>query len=468
MQAVVTQNKAREVLVARMDSGVHESPKMAAVTSEPAHKVNITHIALASFVGTAIEWYDFFLYGTAAALVFNKLFFPSFDSLIGTLLAFGTFAVGFIARPVGGVVFGHYGDKLGRKTMLSLTLFIMGLATFAIGLLPTYQTIGVAAPLLLVALRLLQGFGLGGEWGGAVLMAVEHAPKNRRGFYGSWPQTGAPAGLLLSTAVFAIVSRMSESSLLAWGWRIPFLLSVLLVGVGAFIRLKVVESPEFAKVKTEKKEAKMPILEVLSTHKKSVLLSMGARLAENAFFYVYTTFVLAYATEQVKVTRQTVLTGVLIAAALHIIAIPCFGLLSDKVGRRPVYMFGTIFSALFVFPFFMLVGTGRSELIWLAIVVGVSIGHAAMYGPQASFFSELFGARVRYTGASLGYQFASVIAGGLSPMIAASLLGAFHSYWPICVYMIVLACITLLAVWLAAETATRETEEPAASTLPQN
>jgi metabolite-proton symporter len=416
---------------------------------------SITHVAVASFVGTAIEWYDFFLYGTAAALVFNKLFFPGFDPLVGTVLAFATFAVGFVARPVGGVVFGHYGDRIGRKAVLSLTLLIMGVATFAIGLLPTYAQIGVGAPILLVTLRLVQGFGLGGEWGGAVLMATEHAPSGRRGFYGSWPQTGAPAGLLLSTGVFALASRLPEDTFLRWGWRIPFLVSVVLVGVGTFIRVRLAESPEFSRVKERRSEARLPILEVLRHHRRSVALSMGARLAENAFFYIYTTFVLAYATAQVHVTRQTVLTGVLIASALDLVAIPVFGLLSDRFGRRPVYMFGAIFSALFVVPFFLLVGTGQPALVTLAIVIGVTVGHAAMYGPQASFFSELFGARVRYSGASLGYQLASVLAGGLSPMIAAGLLAWAHgAFWAIALYMVVLAGVTLGSVFLAAETAT--------------
>jgi MHS family shikimate/dehydroshikimate transporter-like MFS transporter len=417
---------------------------------------SITHVAVASFVGTAIEWYDFFLYGTAAALVFNKLFFPRFDPLVGTVLAFATFAVGFVARPIGGVVFGHYGDRIGRKAMLSLTLLIMGVATFAIGLLPTYERIGVGAPILLVTLRLVQGFGLGGEWGGAVLMATEHAPAGRRGFYGSWPQTGAPAGLLLSTGVFALASRLPEDAFLAWGWRVPFLVSVLLVGVGTFIRVRLKESPAFARIKGQKAEAALPILEVLRHHRRSVALSMGARLAENAFFYVYTTFVLAYATEQLKVPRQAVLVGVLLASALDLVAIPLFGLLSDVFGRRPVYMFGAAFSALFVAPFFLLVGTGRPALIVVAIVVGVAVGHAAMYGPQASFFSELFGARVRYSGASLGYQLASVLAGGLSPMIAAGLLHWAHgAWWAIGVYMVGLALVTLASVYLASETGSR-------------
>jgi MFS transporter, MHS family, shikimate and dehydroshikimate transport protein len=418
---------------------------------------SITHVAVASFVGTAIEWYDFFLYGTAAALVFNKLFFPTFDPLVGTVLAFATFAVGFVARPVGGVVFGHFCDRIGRKAVLSITLLIMGVATFAVGLLPTYGQIGVGAPILLVTLRLVQGFGLGGEWGGAVLMATEHAPPGRRGFYGSWPQTGAPAGLLLSTAVFALASRMPEAAFLRWGWRVPFLVSVALVGVGTFIRVRLAESPEFSRVKERRTEARLPILEVLRHHRRSVALSMGARLAENAFFYVYTTFVLAYATAQVHVARQTVLTGVLCASALDLVAIPAFGLLSDRLGRRPVYMFGAIFSALFVVPFFLLVGTGQPALVGLAIVVGVTVGHAAMYGPQASFFSELFGARVRYSGASLGYQLASVLAGGLSPMIAAGLLAWAHgAWWAIALYMVVLALVTLGSVFLAAETSTRK------------
>ena len=429
----------------------------------PRPSSSIVHVAVASFIGTAIEWYDFFLYGTASALIFNKLFFPQYDPITGTMAAFATFAVGFLARPVGGVVFGHYGDRIGRKAMLSLTLTIMGLATFAIGLLPTYQSVGAWAPALLVVLRLIQGFGLGGEWGGAVLMAVEHAPRNRRGFYGSWPQTGGPAGMLLSTLVFRAVSTLPEDQFMAWGWRVPFLLSLVLVGVGLFIRMRLAESPAFARVKESGSESRLPIIELLRTHRKNVLLAMGARFAENGFYYIYTVFVLSYATEHLKVERSSVLTGVLIATTCALVAIPAYGALSDRLGRRPVYMAGAAFSALFAFPFFWLLDTRVDSLIWLAIILGVAVGHAAMYGPQASFFSELFGTRVRYSGASVGYQLASVFAGGLSPLIATALLAlAGGRTWTVSVYMIGLAAVTLVSVFLAAETYRTDIGEPAA------
>jgi MFS transporter, MHS family, shikimate and dehydroshikimate transport protein len=422
---------------------------------EKGQSTSIAQVVVASFIGTTIEWYDFFLYGTAAALIFNRLFFPTFDSLVGTLAAFGTYAVGFVARPLGGIVFGHYGDKIGRKSMLSLTLLLMGTATFCIGLLPTYNTIGVWAPVLLVVLRVVQGFGVGGEWGGAVLMAVEHAPAGKRGFYGSWPQVGVPAGLLLSTAVFSLVSALPEAQLLTWGWRVPFLLSVILVGVGLFIRLRIQETPEFSRIKDTGQQSRLPLLDAVRAHPGNILLAMGARVAENGFFYVYSVFALVYVTEQLGLSRSTILNGVLLATVCELFAIPAFGALSDYVGRRPVYMAGAAFSALFAFPFFWLLDTQQTALVWLAVVLGLSLGHGAMYGPQASFFSELFGTRVRYSGASLGYQLASVFAGGLSPLIATALLAwSGGKPWPIAAYMVAMALITLVSVYLAAETLT--------------
>ena len=411
---------------------------------------SIRLVAVASMIGTTIEWYDFFLYGTAAALIFNRLFVPTFDPLVGTLASFGTYTVGFVARPIGGIVIGHYGDRIGRKSMLVLTLLIMGVATFGIGLLPTYAQVGPWAAVSLVVLRLAQGFAVGGEWGGAVLMAVEHAPAGRRGFYGSWPQLGVPAGLLLSTAVFAQFARLPEDQFLSWGWRVPFLLSLLLVGVGLIIRLQVQETPAFTRLKTAQTEARRPIIELLRSQRKEVLLAMGARLAENGAFYIYTVFVLVYGTQKVGLDRQTVLNGVLIAAACALVAIPVCGALSDRLGRRPVYLFGASVTALFAYPLFWLLDTGSTILVWLALVVALVFAHSPMYGPQAAFFAELFGTRVRYSGASLGSQFSSVIAGGLSPFIATALLpfgrGALASY------IIAMALVTIVAVLMASET----------------
>jgi MFS transporter, MHS family, shikimate and dehydroshikimate transport protein len=424
------------------------------VTSSAGTAGSIRIVAMASLIGTTIEWYDFFLYGTAAALVFNRLYFPTFDPLAGTLAAFGTYTVGFVARPIGGIIIGHYGDRIGRKSMLILTLIIMGVATFGIGLLPTYAQIGPWAAVALVVLRLAQGFGVGGEWGGAVLMAVEHAPPGRRGFYGSWPQIGVPAGLLLSTAVFTQFARLPEEQFLSWGWRVPFLLSILLVGVGLVIRVRILETPAFARVKEAGTEAKRPIVEVLRNHPKEVLLAMGARLAENGAFYIYTVFVLVYGTQKVGLARETVLNGILIAAACALVAIPLCGALSDRLGRRPVYLFGASVTGLFAYPLFWLLDTGSTPLVWLALVVALVFAHAPMYGPQAAFLSELFGTRVRYSGASLGSQLSSVVAGGLSPFIATALLpygrGALASY------IIAMALVTIVAVLIASETRHQE------------
>ena len=306
----------------------------------PSESASIGRVAFASLIGTTIDWYDFYLYGTAAALIFNRLYFPTFDPLAGTLAAFGTYAVGFVARPIGGVIIGHYGDRVGRKSMLVVTLMVMGLATFGIGLLPTYAQVGAWAAAALVLLRLAQGFGVGGEWGGAVLMAMEHAPAGSRGFYGSWPQMGVPLGLLLSTSIFAVFARLPTEQFLSWGWRIPFLLSIVLVGVGLVIRMQILETPTFLRVKETRTESRRPIVEVLRTHPREVLLAMGARLAENGAFYIYTVFVLVYGTQKVGLDRQTVLTGILLAAGCLLLATPLCGRLSDRLGRRPVYLFG--------------------------------------------------------------------------------------------------------------------------------
>ena len=422
---------------------------------------SLRQVALASFIGTTIEWYDFFLYGTAAALVFDKLFFPSVSPTIGTLAAFATFGVGFAARPVGGIVFGHFGDRVGRKSMLVISLLIMGLATAAIGILPTYASIGIAAPIALVVLRLAQGLGVGGEWGGAVLMSVEHAPKGKRGLYGSFPQMGVPAGLLLSTLVFAFMqSATTEAAFLSWGWRIPFLFSILLVGVGLFIRMRIMESPTFQQVKDTGTEAPKPIVDVVKTHPREVLVAMGMRIAENGVFYIFTVFVLAYAEDTLKLGKSTMLTGVGIAAAVGLVTVPLWGSLSDRFGRKKLYMAGAVFSTLFAFPFFTMVDTKETVLVWLAMVLGVNVGHDLMYGPQAAFYSEMFGTRVRYSGASLGYQLASVLSGGFAPLIAAALLAANHDDPTlVAVYMVVMGVITVVATAFARETYRDDIEE---------
>ena len=423
--------------------------------NEPAslNESSTRRVALASFVGTMIEWYDFFIYGTAAALVFDELFFPAEDPFVGRMAAFGSFAIGFFMRPLGGVIFGHFGDRLGRKSMLVTTLLMMGLATFLIGVLPTYESIGIWAPVLLVLLRLVQGLGVGGEWGGAVLMAVEHGHASRRGFYGSVVQMGVPAGLLLATAVFSAFSLLPEEQFRQWGWRVPFLLGILLLAVGMFIRFQVFESPLFAREREQKGVSSLPVLEVFQKYPKSVLLAMGARFAENCCFYIFSVFAVTYATKYLDLPKQTILNGIWIAAAFQMIAIPAAGILSDRVGRRPVYVAGALFVAAFAYPFFWMLETRDSGTIWLAIVLAL-IGHSLMYGPQAAFFSELFGTRVRYSGASIGYQLASPFAGGIAPMVAELLLKySDGDSGAISIYLIVTAAITVASIAMASETA---------------
>jgi MHS family shikimate/dehydroshikimate transporter-like MFS transporter len=421
-------------------------------------RTSVVRVALASWIGTSIEWYDFFLYGTAAALVLGPLFFsPKFSPLAAQLSAFATFWVGFAARPVGGIVFGHFGDKIGRKTMLILTLLIMGVATFLVGCLPTYSMIGIWAPILLVILRFAQGLAVGGEWGGAVLMATEHSPGHRRGFYGSWPQMGVPAGLLLSSLLFSLISSsFSRSSFLAFGWRIPFLLSIVLVIIGLVIRLSITETPDFERLKATQSIARMPIINVVSrwSSLKYVLLAAGAFIVVNGAFYIYITFSVTYGADILKIPSSVVFNATLIGALVMFIVLPAAGALSDRFGRLPIYLIGAGLSILTALPIFWLIDTKSPGLIALGLSLGLGVT-ALMYGPQAAFYSEMFGTNVRYSGASLGYQGASIVAGGLAPFIATALLGIFGPVsWPIAVYIIIMAIITFVSAYLAGETRT--------------
>ncbi|MFE9572931.1 MFS transporter [Streptomyces sp. NPDC006692] len=434
-----------------------------AAANAPTRPRGLGRVVGASLIGTTIEWYDYFLYGSAAALVFGKVFFPKSDPLTGTLLAFLTYAIGFAARPIGALVFGHFGDRIGRKKLLVVSLLMMGTATTLIGCLPTYNAIGVAAPLLLTTLRVIQGFALGGEWGGAVILVSEHGDAKRRGFWASWPQGGAPLGNLLAVGVLTLLTSVqSNSAIVSWGWRIPFLLSALLVGVGLWIRMSVEDSPVFqdalARAETHKAEQTAepaPLFVVLRHHWKDVLVAMGARMAENISYYVITTFILAYCVEHLKIKEHTALNAVLIGSAIQFCLIPLFGALSDRIGRRPVYLAGAIGMAAWIWPFFSLVDTKSFPALALAITVGL-VFHSAMYAPQAAFFAEMFGTRVRYSGASIGAQFASVAAGAPAPLIATALLASSGNASPISLYVGVAAAITVVALLFAKETRDRD------------
>ncbi|MFI2617185.1 MFS transporter [Streptomyces sp. NPDC018584] len=410
----------------------------------------LRRVALSGLIGTAVEFYDFLVYGTVAALVFGDLFFPEADPAVGTVAAFGTFAAGYLARPLGGIVFGHFGDRLGRKSMMLLTMVLMGTGSFLIGLLPTYDTIGVWAPVLLVLLRVVQGIAIGGEWGGATLMVAEHAGERPRGLWTSFTQLGAPLGTVLSTGVVALVSTLPDDDFRAWGWRVPFLLSLVLLGAGLYVRLKVTESPLFASLSERRERAPMPLLDVLRAP-RPVLLASAVGIGPFTAQALLTSFMISYAVDE-GYSRQQVLIGVTVASCVALVVLPCANHLSDRLGRRPVVLTGALLSAATAFPVFALVDSHRPGLLILACVIGHGIAQSVMYGPLGALFSEMFPTRVRYTGASLGYQTATLLGAGLSPLIAGTLLAAGHSSGSVAVLLTAGSAITALAVWQVKET----------------
>ncbi|MEJ2854902.1 MULTISPECIES: MFS transporter [unclassified Saccharothrix] len=427
---------------------------------------SIGRIAGTSFVGTAIEWYDFFIYANAAALVFGKQFFPSLSPLAATLASLSTFAVGFLARPLGSVLMGHFGDRVGRKSMLVTSLLVMGVATVLIGLLPTYAQIGVWAPILLVTLRFAQGLGVGGEWGGAVLVAVEHAPGARRGFYGSFPQMGVPAGIILSNLVFLTTnSVLGPERFAAWGWRVPFLLSAVLIVIGLYIRLRLEESPLFLAAKKARTDSRMPVVELLRDHWRRVVLAGLAFMAANTIGYITLVYVLSYTTGPLKMSRSTVLLLVLLASVVQLVATPALSALSDRLGRRKVFLAGAVLSTLWAWPLFLLLDTRSPAAVLVGLVVAVTF-LSAMYGPQAAIAAELFPTRVRYSGASLGYQLSAIVGGGLAPLIATSLYAATGTSLSTAVYLAVICLVSLVAIVFVPETHRADLDDPTPRTMP--
>jgi MFS family permease len=413
--------------------------------SNREHRVQLRRAVIASTIGTTIEWYDFFLYSTVTGLVFARLFFPHSDPFVGTLESFGVYAVGFAARPVGAAIFGHYGDRIGRKSTLIATLVLMGVATFLVALVPTYASIGIWGAGILTVLRFVQGVGVGGEWGGSVLMAMEWGQSNTtRGFLASWPQFGVPFGLFLANLAVLGFSRLTGDQFLDWGWRIPFSLSLVLIGVGLYIRLGVLETPVFRRLVAEKQVVRTPMLEVLRRHPREILLSALMRMAEQAPFYVFTAFVFSYGTSALGVSRDFLLTAVLAASLVSFIAIPLSGHLSDRIGRKKMYLIGAATIGVFGFVYFGLLNTGVPILMFAAIVLSL-VPHAMMYGPQAAFIAESFTGGLRYSGASLGYQLASVVAGGPAPLIATWLFGRTGSAYAVAAYIAVCAVCSIVA-----------------------
>jgi len=421
--------------------------------------VQLRRAVIASTIGTTIEWYDFFLYSIVTGLVFAKLFFPNADPLIGTLQAFGVYAVGFVARPVGAAIFGHYGDRIGRKSALIATLLLMGIATFLVAFVPTYDQVGIWGAIALVILRFVQGVGVGGEWGGSVLLAMEWAKTNHhRGFIASWPQFGVPAGLFLANLAVLAFSALSGDKFLVWGWRIPFFLSIVLVAIGLYIRLNIMETPIFARLLSERKVERMPMLEVWKRQPKEIVLSALARMAEQAPFYIFTAFVFTYGTAILRQSRDLVLVAVLGASVLSFFTIPFCGWLSDRIGRKRMYMIGAAVTGVFGFLYFALLNTLIPGWIVVAVVLSL-IPHDMMYGPQAALIAESFTGRLRYSGASMGYQLASVIAGGPAPLIATALLASYHSGYAIAVYILACSLISLAATAMLRDYTSKDISE---------
>jgi MHS family shikimate/dehydroshikimate transporter-like MFS transporter len=430
---------------------------MAMTASAPAVGTDIATprigtIAFAGTIGTIVEWYDFLIYGTAAALVFNSQFFPNVDPRIGTLAALGAFAVGFLARPIGGAIFGHFGDRLGRKSMLMLTMICMGVSTAAIGLLPPYAQIGLAAPVLLVLLRIVQGIALGGEWGGASLMVLEHAPPHRRGLFGSFVQIGFPVGLVSASAMFSLMSMLPDADFKTWGWRVPFLVSVLLVAIGLFVRARLPETPVFEAMKTRGQIARAPFFEMIVKSPRSFLIATGLKLSEVSWVYMLTIFVVVYATTKLGLPKSLMLNAIVLGALLELITIPLFGYLSDVFGRRPLYFAGVAFTVLFAFPLFWLLDMKTPEIVIVTVTVALNLGHGLMFAPESSYFPELFGPSVRYSGASFGFQVSAAIGGGFAPIIATALAVYTGGTAGVSIMLILLALVTLAATLFARET----------------
>jgi metabolite-proton symporter len=419
-------------------------------------------VLVASLVGSSIEWFDYFLYGTVAALVFNDLFFHAEDPTVGLLLAYASFALAFFIRPLGGVIFSHIGDRIGRKKTLVLTLSLMGGATVLMGLLPTYYSIGTMAPVLLILLRLIQGLGLGGEWGGALLLAVEYAPKEKRGFFGSVPQMGVTIGMLLGTLALSLMTLLPDNAFMSWGWRVPFILSAFLVFFGLWIRKGIDETPSFKAAQEKGEIAKVPFVETMRTHWKEVLIAIGAKVVETAPFYIFSTFIVSYATTNLGFSRTATLNAVTIATIVTTLLIPVMGSLSDKVGRKPLYIGGTVLMILYAFPYFWLLHQNSKALLIIATILGLGIIWAPITAVLGTMFSEIFSSNVRYTGISLGYQIGAAVAGGTAPLVATALLRAYdNSYVPVALYIILTAVISLIAIASVRDRTDEELDEKA-------